>query len=385
MPTVTQMYKSTDLNGPTNTGQVNSLPALLLACLVNGYTPASVTSIVESGTTYTVTLGSANATLVSGNYLKIAGGSPAGINGVWGPITFVDSTHVTFVGPGSLGTITGTITYAKAPLGWTSPYSGTNAAVFKQPAGSGLYLQVIDNAATAGLGKEAQAMGFETMSAFNTGTGQFPTVAQAANGLCWRKSTTADGTARAWTLVGDNKTFYLFLNDAGTQATTNAMGFGDFYSYHASDAYNCFIAGATTFNAASQACGLMLGGTYAATTGTAGFYIARQYGQTGSAINGWLVAPQNTAVPHGSTGGIAYANGADVGLYCDVLMVLEPTNTQSIRGQMRGLVAPLHNAPLANYETSTNVQGFSGVTFTCVLSQSGGTAGQVHADTFGPW
>jgi hypothetical protein len=451
MPSFVQLYKSTDTSAPSLTGQVNSVVALLNAILLNGYSTAALTSIARGGTGNLIALAkmtSANATLVSGNYVKITGatgtgsgqynttaqiacaaawvastaysegalvtndsakvyvcrttGTSAGSGGPTGTGSAISDGSCTWDYVDAAGTATqyftyhvasdpganasGSPVYCKAPLnGWTSPYTSTNAAVYRPGSGTQFYLQVIDNAATAGAGKEAQAMGFETMSAFNTGTGQYPTVAQAANGLCWRKSTTADGTARAWTLIGDDKGFYLFMNDAGTTATTNACCFGDFQSYKSGDAYNSCICGTTTFNTASPASGLMLGNTMSATTGSNGCYVPRAYTQTGSAVNCWMLGPTNSNVVHANTGGITYPNGSDSGLYCDPIILMEPTGTQSVRGRMRGLFAACHNTPLANYDQATSVQGLTGVTLTNVLSHSSGTAGQVLFDTFGAW
>ena len=104
------------------------------------------------------------------------------------------------------------------------------------------------------------------MTAYNTGTGQYPTLAQQASNLCWFKSNTADATARAWTVIGDDKGFYLQMNSAATVGSTNFYGFGWFPSYKAGDAYNSFVAGATTFNnnQPSGGGGLLLSTTWVA-------------------------------------------------------------------------------------------------------------------------
>src|SRR5262245_48942529 len=82
---------------------------------------------------------------------------------------------------------------SKAAPGWTKPYTLTNAGAFKHGSGSrSMYLHVDDNCTPTGLARDAGSFCWETMSAYNTGTGQFPTVAQRATGLYWRKSATAD-------------------------------------------------------------------------------------------------------------------------------------------------------------------------------------------------
>jgi hypothetical protein len=272
---------------------------------------------------------------------------------------------------------------AKAALGWAKPYSATNAGVYRAASGTRHCLQIIDNAATAGVGREAQAMGFEVMTAYNTGTGMFPTALQQSLGLCWRKSATADATARAWTLIGDEKTFYLWMMDAGTQVTTNSFGFGEFNSYKSGDAYNTFIEGGPSFNVSAPPSYLMTGTNYGANAPSNCFILARPYHQFGSAFPASTVGPL-PGVNYGSSG-IAFPNGPDGATYAGSIYVTEPSVGIPIRGRIRGMYAPLHNGPFVMYDTVTNVVGMTGITLLAILSHSSGTASQVLLDTTGPW
>ena len=366
----------------TFTYTVSGTPATPATGTIVGSTIASVTSITRADNTATVTLPQADATLVTGQYVTIAGANESDYNGTF-QITVTDSTHFTYPVANSPATpATGTITCRKAPLGWGSPFTGTNQAVYRSPTGTRHFLRVIDNAATTGGAKEAQAIGYVDMTAFDTGTELFPTAAQLANGDCWRKSNTADTVQRAWTLVGDDKTFYLLMSDSGTVATTNSCGFGEFTSYKAGDAYNTFIAGGSAFNTANPSGGICYGYTLATMTAYAGFYAPRTYTQLGTAVQATLLNPTGVAAVLGSsTGGMTYPNGPDSGLYVGPVMV----GDSGVRGRMRGLFAPLHSSPLTHYDIATGVVGLSGITLTCLQTHNGGTVGEVFVDTFGAW
>lgn len=398
MANFVQLYKSTDTNAPTLTGQVGSVTTLLNKCLVDGYTTASVTSITKSGTTATYTLASSNTTLVSGNYVTFSGatGGDASLYNVTAQITVLTGTTGTYtLASTPSANATGTLLYAKAGLQWTKPFSaGTNAQTYRSAdTGSNqFYLQVVDNAATAGGAKECNFYGAEVMSADQTVTsGQFPTVAQLANGLCFRKSTTADGTTRTWTLIGDDRTFYLMQNTGDTAVQAhNGMGFGHFISFKAGDGFNTFVAGVSLFNAATNTVpGITSAGAIGNAVGGA-FYVARSYTQTGGAVQGGLLGYAN-GVTTGTIGAgapagalITYPNAADSGLYVSQLLVGDGT-AGAIRGRMPGYYAPLHVTPFSEYDQSTGVTGLSGVTLTAITITGQSTTGQVLVDTFGPW
>ena len=395
MANFVQIYKSTDANAPVLTGQVSKLVDLLDAVLVNGYTTASVASITRSGSTVTVTLSAANSTLVTGDYVKLSGAVETDYNGVW-QITVVSSTVFTF----NIGVLTptspatGTILYRKAPLNWTKPYTGTNAAVFRsQNTGSPRhYLQVIDNGATAGGAKESQVMAFETMSAYNTGTGPFPTVAQQADGLCWFKSSTADTTARAWTIIGDDKTFYLQIDAGSSTTTTNVHGFGWFPSYKAGDAYNTFIAGSNTFNSASPAApGLAVctswTGTTGAPTASSSLYIPRSYSQTGGSIAVCLLPGLGSGQTfgNGSSVGVAYPDLVASGAIVMPVFLAEAIVGTPLRGRLPGFYPPLHATSFSNYDEISGVSGLTGLTLVVLGVQTNSSVGQVAIDRIGPW
>lgn len=446
MANFVQLYKSTDTNAPVLTGQTGSLITLLNKCLVDGYTTASVTSITKFGDIGVALLGSANSTLVTGNYLTFsgctggdastynatyyifvptawqttvayakgalvtnvgnmyvcrnAGTSGSGPTGTGTSITDGDCVW-DYVGSGAAanismvlsatpaGNATGTLLYAKAGLQWTKPFAaGTNSQTYRSADNTSnqFYLQVIDNAATAGGAKEAQIYGAEVMSADQTVTsGRFPTSVQLANGMAVSKSNTADATARTWTLFGDDRTFYLFIN-TGQSAPYRGMAFGHFISFKAGDAYNTFISG-DAFNAASASSvgffsNMALGGT-----APSNLYVARSYTQLGGAIAAAQTAiAANSGTPSvaGGSALLSYPNPADSGLYV-MPTFLTDSATTALRGRLPGLYMPLHNAPLTQYDIATNIVGLSGVTLTAMSVGYSSLGGQLMMDAFGPW
>jgi hypothetical protein len=130
---------------------------------------------------------------------------------------------------------------AKAAAGWTQEYSGTNKAVFRPGSGTRFRLRILDDGSLAAAAREAVVRGAESASDVDTLTDPFPTVALHADSACvWRKSDTADSTARSWWCVADASFFVLYVRFAGTSGDT--YFFGDVVKLYSTDAYNCAIS-----------------------------------------------------------------------------------------------------------------------------------------------
>jgi hypothetical protein len=319
---------------------------------------------------------------------------------------------------------------SQSAAGWTNPYnSGGNKAVFRNSAvdGTGLYLNVDDNGTTTA--KEAYMTGFETMSAFNTGTNQFPTSGQLnigsnpAGALVCRKSTTADGTARAWTVIADDTVFYLFT-ETGDQASPTAafpFVFGDIFSYKSSDAYRCIIIGRNASNTASPnnegLSALLSTGTgstspYGLLAATiAGHYMDRTWTGVGGSVIVGKHADQlklgcgQGAAGTGTSGSSAnstgasfslgrinspsffpYPNGPDGGLYLSPIWI---HHSSSVRGYLKGLWCPLHDRPLNHNDTYSGTGNLNGKSFvvqaiTATVNSATDVA-QVHIETSSTW
>lgn len=337
-----QFYRSTDASAPVLQGTVGSLIALLDACLVNGYG-------------------------------------------------------------------------AKPSAGWTKAFAGVNKAAYRQNAAGAnnaanpMYLYVDDTGPGAGGAREARLTGFETMSAITpTGTGQFPTAAQSSIGIgaiVVRKSTTADATARAWTLVANGQTFYLFT-ETGDSITptvcTTAFAFGDFKPFkQGGDLYAVMIIGrqVENNNRAWEEHFANIGGNnaqYTMNNVMIGHYIARHWSGLGGSVrcgktwehgrvdsngssngqNGtWssdtqtsLAQPQSGPGRFTLTAVMPYPDPVSGSMFVSPIYL---NHNFGVRGYMPGFWAPLHDRPLGHGDTMTFASGdLNGKSVVCQYVQS---------------
>jgi hypothetical protein len=351
-----------------------------------------VTSATETGTNYAVVLAQADSSLVVGHYITFAGGSPAGFNVSMRVSAVASPTSITCVGPGGLGAITGTVTYQRSPLQWTRPFAaGTNSQSYRSADTSSnqFYFQVVDNNVPAGGNINAQIYGAEVLTADNvanngggTGSGQFPAfnATAALNGVPFRKSTTADSTnARAWTLMGDGKTFYISVVEA---SRTPWAGFGHLIPYKAGDGFNTFVAGdGIVYNTANAATSCLFTSPPAAlfAAGTSGYgYIARGFAQIGAPITTVLTAPGSKA--------LTFPQPMDSGVVFTPLIAADSAAASGPRGRMPGLYSHCHTVdPFVQYDEITGVTGLSGVTLMCVTNGINNSTSIFFVDKFGPW
>lgn len=248
--------------------------------------------------------------------------------------------------------------YGSQPAaGWSSPYydSTSKTRVFQNA--NGFCAQIVDNGPGAGGAKEARLRGYESMSAYNTGTGPFPTVAQYASGVFIRKSVTADSTARTWDVYAGPSFFILLVETGDTANNCMCAMFGRFASDKIGDSFCQLIAARTGENSGGGTLETVHIRVANTTVVTSGVYIVRDV--SGSQVNGSTVAGMrsdfsiaNTTVSGAS--GIAYPDTATGGLRIDRVYIHE-TNTP--RGYVRGLWQPLHNRPLTHRATETYTDG----------------------------
>lgn len=348
--------------------------------------PQSITGITRSGSTATAVLAIGDPSMVTGDLHTFGGAGQAEYN-VTAPITVVDSTHVTFQVAGSPATpATGTLTHYKAGAGWTEPFSGTNKAVFLPGATNNsarFYLRVLDDGSVASA-VQAMGRGYESMSDVDTGTNPFPTVAQATNGMYWRKGVSS---AVTWAYVADDRFFtnWVDSNGGASVAFSNNHFFGWFPSNKPADAFNCAIGGDASSNvnnsqAAFYAC--PLGGVSPSTV-----FIARAVSQTGGAvIAGVQALVYNISnLVHGYTlgiGSVPYPSPAHGGLNVQPLFIGE---SGCDRGRLP-LYAHIHSAFSASLgDKFTGVQGLPGITLMYVHCKNTSTTGCYLADITGPW
>jgi hypothetical protein len=266
-------------------------------------------------------------------------------------------------------------------LGWSKAFTGTNKAVYRAPNGVRHYLDVDDSGPNGtALGRNAVVRGYEVATAVGTGTGPFPTVAQAATPNV-TKSSTADGTARPWLLIGDDKTFYLFNNGTGTTppslATilwTGGWGFGELLSVLTGDIYrSSLIAMSNTATATSDTNGVVSAIGSSVTTSVFTF-MPRSYSGAGGSI--WAANMVHSA------SGMPYPNGPDGGLYVNASLVAERGNgttpaaangNPGFRGRLRGANQTAHlTSAFADQDTFSGVGDFAGKTFMIVRGPTAG-------------
>ncbi len=387
--TTVKVFSSTDPGAPVMSGLAGALTNVLKTCLVDGRGLGSVSSLSVSGEVATATYAGGHPFVV-GSIALFSGATPADLNGEKRVLS-IATNSVTFAAPGVAdGSATGTITSKLASAGWSLPYSGSNLLVLQQGGSAPNRLLRVDDttAATA-----ARAVGYETMSDVNTGSGPFPTSDQQSGGLYFMKSLNTSSTERPWLLVADHRTFYLLIHlNSPVQGPT--VGFGDFAAFNPSDEYACFITGqaAASPNSATAESGCLGFSSHALQP----LYVARSFTALGGSVQGYkFSAMQNTTTGgYSGTAGLnsanyQYPNTPDNGLH---LTRVDLAHSNVVRGTFRGLH---HTYQLASGSFYTNDRAsgtgaFAGKSLVALRvgsTNGSGTnmAGVAFVDVTGPW
>ncbi len=326
---------------------------------------------------------------------------------------------------------------SQTAAGWTIAYTATNKRQYQMAAGgTGCQLYIDDTGPGAATTKEARINGFKAGSAIGVGTGQFPTNVQmvATSGtLVVRKSTTADATARAWTIIADGNTLYMFVEsgDYTNPLMSHPWMFGDFFSYSSTDTNNCAIIGRTIENSSA----FCVAGTLLPTSVYEGFspfavmnstglsnlvagnYVAGNYtglggsiqvgkhtdltkmgGSAGSATGLSVIAMCMGYQGYWSSGSngsggtwanqFVYPNLPDNGMYVAPVWI---HHNGIVRGYFKGLWAPLQHVPLGHNDTYTGTGNVNGKSFiaqsilACSANNITFTPGQVHIEYSNTW
>lgn len=234
---------------PTLSGTAGSMIAVLDAVLVNGFNLLGADSVVVSGGVATVTraaggfwshMGTQGA--YEGLVVLIAGATPTALNGEKRilRVALTSSTTFTFDATGVAdGAATGTITFKYAPLGWSKLYTGTNTAIYQRMDlnATGSVLVVYDTYGKYALMRMAEVSNPALLA---TGGGW----SNSADSV-WTKSNVADGSARAWTIIGDGRGFFMARGwHANDQQGMEHTYWGDIAPAKANDPYCCVTFGA---------------------------------------------------------------------------------------------------------------------------------------------
>ena len=380
-------FDSSQVGAPVLSGSAGALRAVIKACLADGFGAGAVATLTVSGGIATATYAGAHPFKV-GYVAQFAGATPAGLNGNK-VILSVTGTSVTFAAPGVPdGAATGTITSKAAPAGWQELFAGALANVIAlKPSvveATGCVLRVDDTGTI-----NARVRAYEAMSDISTGVGMTPLESQAAGGLWWPKSATANATARAWILVADARGFYLAVAPAGGDRYTLLFA-GDIASLKSGDAYGYLLTGnqGDQTNAYSVPDGCV---GYSHRSARTGAYLVRFYTAIGQSTAAQRLGAHHngsTADVYAGTAGYslgAYPNGANNGLLTGALEL----HAAGLRGTLPGLLHPVQDCG-TSFATGATVDGTDDLAGRRLLAirtgpPAGGTVGTVFIDTTGNW
>jgi hypothetical protein len=239
----------------------------------------------------------------------------------------------------------------KSAAGWVKAEPGTNKAVYRPglSARARQYYRV-DDASPDSDARFARLVGYDTMSAVDTGTGPFG-VSGGAPLYCYpRKSNTADSTARPWIIAADDRTAILLINNGFSSDRYAVTYLGEFFSYVGTDSYQGILIGRSS---------LSVGGCYEAgglwQSNSASTYnlhpyawLARDFDHTPDGTQAGLsahgLAFYNVAgdgISHPMRGYFTGTNPADSALWVSPVPVISKRSDPCIRGHLRGFYVPL--------------------------------------------
>jgi hypothetical protein len=271
---------------------------------------------------------------------------------------------------------------AKVAAGWTADFTSSLGALtgstFRPASGSRLYLSVRDDAPVNA--SEARIMGFENPTAYNSGSGQFPSYAQAITPFGYmsqRKSATVSTTPRNWVCYADAWTMYLFIQTGDiTAAIYFGLWFGNIYSLAGtSDAYRTIIVSRETENSSTFDYWDLLNYYNGSTLG---HYMARSWGGGGYSIKVGKFSDGSVGVTTYLNGFGMWPNGTDNTMNLAPIFVNE-TLGLSIRGRLRGLWQIGHQ--YTNFTDGDTFQGtgdYAGKTFRVLKVGPRQTNGDTH-------
>lgn len=381
------VYDSTMPGALQLTGQAGALKNILKTYLVDGAGAGPVATLAVTAELATLTYSSGHP-FRPGAPALIAGATPAALNGIKTILT-TSTNSATFAAPGVPdGAATGTITSKLAPAGWTELFpSGGNLLAIKPsvPEATGCVLRVDDAGTT-----NARVRAYEVMSDINTGVGPTPLESQAAGGLWWPKSGSANSVARPWYLVADSRAVYLAVSPQGGERFTLLFA-GDIASLKSGDAYGYLVTGnlsdqTTGLNAPDGCCGYSNRGT------RWGAYLPRAHTGVGQAVAAQRVGGQHNGPQDAAYAGTAgysrgaYPNGPNNGLMTGSLELF----AAGLRGRLPGLIHPIQDCGEA-FGSGAVVPGtddFAGRNLLALrvgAPQAAGGIGTVFLNITAPW
>lgn len=251
------VFMSNEQGAPTLNNAAGSLISVLKACLVTGFNSVGITSVTIAGNVATVTT-SANHGLSVGHRATVAGVSITAANG--DKTVASVPTAATFTYPCVNADVSESPVSAsvkRTPLGWIEQFSKTNVSMFKSgdPAAYGQSLRV-DDTGTNPVTQGVRVFGVDNPTSIDSYIDKFPLETQQAGGLYWAKGRNA-AAAQAWCIVGDERFFYLLVENSAYNNSSSYPGgtapdqywafityfFGDIVSNKNAEAFGAIIGG----------------------------------------------------------------------------------------------------------------------------------------------
>lgn len=419
MTTTVKYYVSTQAGAPALTGQAGSLIALLDACLVDGFRLLSISSLTVASGVATLTCTTTHGYPLN-SIILVAGATTSALNGEK-RLTWVDSLTAKYDATGVPDqTATGTITAKLAPAGWGKPGAEANLGAYRGSAGNRHVLRVDDTGTM-----EARAVSAEWLTDIYTYGPISPVATQLSGGVYWRKSNTADGVARPWVLIADDRLMYLFASFSDTTGAAGYEGYvyGETSSLRADDAYHTLIVGRPATGSGVYAGSFPLlhsprqDGHYwqrgisqfagSARAGKSGIKI--NFNKLGSvSVSGYYNNITTGCIGSKDAMGCVYAAGdhegypaipalVDGGFHVFSSPLLFDGEALAIRGMLAGCHQPLHdtNGNATPLSVITGVAGLAGRDLACIRVPCQGVAAPYHfipdglgiaaIDATGPW
>jgi hypothetical protein len=262
--------------------------------------------------------------------------------------------------------------------------AASHTCVFRPPQGPRHYLQVVDSGNTAAGFAEAISRGFGAMTGFNTGTDPFPTVAQQANGIYFRKSNTANNVARPWRAYVDEKTLYLFIDCGDAAGTWDFYAFGAFLDWVPTGAWGSILLGRYSgFNQNHTTAVQSFANLVATGASPCKVYGPRDYTQAGTATE--YTASYDAAAVNTTVAGVPGSFGQTYPYPVDSGIIIMPARLSLGGlpvGRLRGLWIPGHVKPLVQDDTFNATEGALTRGF---VAQNFIANGQLFMETSNTW
>jgi|GEM_PF-4671449 len=245
---------------------------------------------------------------------------------------------------------------SKSAAGWQKVFYDAveNKAVYKQPLGSNeFYLHIFDNDPLF-----ARVFMSEECSGFDDIANKFPSESNFSGGLYIYKSykSTSNSDPANWKIIHNSKYggFYLWVDTYDSIDNNVCFSyFGDFKTYLPTDSFNsiCAAQKIKAGNKPDQNI-FLYSGTLASPKD--GSYCARRYTQAQGdfkvpfliqslkSSNTGLAGSKGASYPDPITGGL---------LYSDIKITEIEDGTPLLRGELPGILAPMHDKPLSNFDT----------------------------------